>query len=200
MIPLGVLAATRVVATPAPGYQNLAWTTAGLANWAITDGGRQLEVIEGADSWMKAKASAPKSAGLHYFEVRVLEQHNDLAIGIGPTTAVTVTSSGGTQNAGDGGRLQYFVGGRKRRAGTYEPYGEPYGAGDVIGIAYDRVARTVTAYKNGVSQGVMYSGTQVSTGAYEPHVASYGASAVGTTLRFDPALTYLPPGHQGWTA
>ena len=49
----------------------------------------------------------------------------------------------------------YYGSGNKFNGRT--SYGDSYTTGDTIGIALDLDARTLTFYKNGVSQGVAYS-------------------------------------------
>jgi hypothetical protein len=58
----------------------------------------------------------------------------------------------------------YGVNGNKYNNGTSSSYGATYGAGDIIGIAYDADAGTITFYKNGVSQGQAYS--SITSGSY----------------------------------
>ena len=55
-------------------------------------------------------------------------------------------------------------------------YGDTYGDGDVIGVAVDMDAGTLTFYKNGVSQGIAFSGI---TGSYVFFQGTYGGSTSG---------------------
>ncbi|MES1908640.1 MAG: hypothetical protein MHM6MM_001536 [Cercozoa sp. M6MM] len=48
------------------------------------------------------------------------------------------------------------TGGKCRDSGKSTPYGDPFSAGDTIGILLDFDARTVEFFKNGVSQGVAF--------------------------------------------
>lgn len=47
--------------------------------------------------------------------------------------------------------------GQKYTAATLSSYGDSFAGGDVIGVAVDEAAGTVTMYKNNVSQGTLAS-------------------------------------------
>jgi hypothetical protein len=72
-----------------------------------------------------------------------------------------------------------------------QSYGEPYGPGDVVGCSLtmsDDPSRTrLCFYKNGVSQGVAYSGAEVPLGVYFPAVSLYVDVRTLTAL----CLTYV---------
>ncbi len=73
--------------------------------------------------------------------------------------------------------------------GNLGAYGATFGAGDVIGVALDLDAGTLTFYKNGVSQGVAASGL---TGYWTPWI--YTASTSTVDLNFGQfAFTHTPP-------
>jgi hypothetical protein len=61
---------------------------------------------------------------------------------------------------------------------SYSSYGVTYGIGDYIGVALDMDGGNITMYKNGVSQGLMFSGL---TGTMYPIVSGYMSPAYGTT-------------------
>ena len=56
-------------------------------------------------------------------------------------------------------------------------YGEPYQQGDVIGchvaLFEDPAQNTMSFYRNGVDQGVAYSGAEIPNGIYFPAVSLY---------------------------
>lgn len=87
----------------------------------------------------------------------------------------------------------YISNGSKRTAAVDTAYGASWVAGDIIGIAYDADAGSLTFYKNGVSQGVAFTGITV------PVVfAAYGGSGTGAgTFAYLNAgqrpLSYTPP-------
>lgn len=151
-------------------------------------------------TWHKAEVDSAKTTGKWYYEVEViwtmLVDAREPAIGIAPEGTSTQSTQSGSNNAGSGGRIQYFASGEKREGGTYAAYGATFQDGDIIGIAFDGDARTITAYKNGVSQGVMYSG--IAAGPFVPHFCRYHA-VTGGGFRLKSSLLYLPSGYNVWT-
>ena len=73
----------------------------------------------------------------------------------------------------------YRGNGQKENNNTAASYGASYVLGDVIGVAFDLDAGTITFYKNGSSQGQAYSGL---SGTFVP--AAYAFSSRGWTLNF----------------
>lgn len=79
--------------------------------------------------------------------------------------------------------------GKKYTNNVGTSYGATYATGDVIGVALDMDAGTLTFYKNGVSQGIAYSGlsgtmfaaTGLGTGIVASDTANFGASAFAFT-------------------
>ena len=67
------------------------------------------------------------------------------------------------------GSYAYNSSGLKRNNASTSSYGAAYVQGDVIGLALDLDAGTATFYKNGVSQGVAFSGL---SGNYTTHMGS----------------------------
>ena len=155
-----------------------------------------------AQLWNKSKGSMARTstaAGL-YFEVLV-QTGNALGMAIGLAYAGTATSSdqGGSGNAGDGGRCQYFDTGRKRSWGSYSAYSSTYGAGDRIGVSLRLVSGTskIRFYKNGVDLGEAFS--ESASQSWEPHFCNYAnAPANVCQLVFPDSLLYLPPGFAAW--
>jgi hypothetical protein len=70
-----------------------------------------------------------------------------------------------TQTTGLTGVKGYYFNGNKYDGATPSAYGATFTTNDVIGVALDMDAGTITFYKNGVSQGVAFSGL---TGTYFP--------------------------------
>jgi hypothetical protein len=72
-----------------------------------------------------------------------------------------------------------------------QSYGESYGPGDVVGCSLtmneDPSRTRLCFYKNGVSQGVAYSGAEVPLGVYFPAVSLYMDVSTLTAL----CLTYV---------
>ena len=74
----------------------------------------------------------------------------------------------------DANSVSYYSSGTKYENGLHTAYGAAYGAADIVGMALDMNAGTLTCYKNNVSQGVLKSGL---TGIWFPSV---GANDVNT--------------------
>ena len=92
------------------------------------------------------------------------------------------------------GGYGYITTGNKRNAGMDSAYGASYTSTDIIGIAFDADAGTLTFYKNGTSQGTAFTGIPANTYVF----AAYGAS--GTTNPTNAVLncgqrpfSYTPP-------
>jgi hypothetical protein len=83
------------------------------------------------------------------------------------TLNTTLGSAGSWGYIGFGGQKQY-------NGGTKTSYGTAYNDGDIIGVALDMDAGTVTFYRNGVSQGVAFSGI---SGTIYIGLSIYGTSA-----------------------
>jgi len=92
--------------------------------------------------------------------------------------------------------LAYRNNGQKYDGTTSSSYGSSYTTGNIIGVALDLDAGTLTFYKNGVSQGVAFSGI---SGAYIPMTGqfTYSSSQSYNTINFGQVsggLTYSYPG------
>lgn len=176
---------------------SMIWTSSGGANVTITEDGRLFSSVSGAAAlWHKASGNIAKGAGSWYAEVEaVAGASGNMAIGVAASGISTASAQGGSDNAGDGGRYQYFATGQKRSNGLYESYGAAYTNGDVvgIGIAHTGSSVTVTAYKNGVSQGTMF--TFSSSSNIVIHACFYGPNLAA---RFRSTPLYLPSGFTWW--
>ena len=69
----------------------------------------------------------------------------------------------------------YYISGRKVTNGVYTLYGDSWTTGDVIGIAFDATAGTLTFYKNGSSQGTAFTG--LTSGPYFPAASDGNTSS-----------------------
>jgi len=127
------------------------------------------------------------SSGKWYWEVTATSsQANGFGIA---TDKVNINDYlGGDAN----GWMYYQNTGAKYNNNTAASYGSSYTTNDVIGFAFDADAGTITAYKNGVSLGVMYSG--LAAGTYFPAVSDSGAQTCSSTANFGQrAFAYTAP-------
>jgi hypothetical protein len=94
-----------------------------------------------------------------------------------------------TQTTGLTGVKGYYFNGNKYDGATPSAYGATFTTNDVIGVALDMDAGTITFYKNGVSQGVAFSGL---TGTYFP-LARISAGIQGDFNFGQRAFSYTAP-------
>lgn len=144
-------------------------------------------------------ATLGKSAGKWYFEADVSSSPNS------GTVIVGITKKLGSYNQYLGTQPEdysyYGDNGNKYNNNANSAYGEPYGkAQTTIGVAVDLDAGTINFYKNGVSQGVAFSGL---SGTFYPAVSADAGPNVTTytaDLNFGQIpFAYAPPaGFQWW--
>lgn len=140
-----------------------------------------------------ARATVSKAAGKWYWEVTIGTMGAYAIVGIMKAAAALDSYMGFDANG-----WSYWSDARKFNNGSQSAYGASFTAGDVIGVALDIDAGTLTMYKNNVSQGVMYTGL---TGTFFPAICLAGFSA-NLTVNFGATpFTYTPPaGHAGVSA
>ena len=123
----------------------------------------------------------------HYFEMKV---SNAGAASYGVNIAVVPSNqeptTGSAAGAGPNEQI-YSKNGNKYINGTGSAYGATYTTGDVIGLDWN--AGTVTAYKNGATQGTLASGL---TGDWHFQIGGYGSGAVDVNFGQRP-WHYAPP-------
>ncbi len=108
------------------------------------------------------------SSGKWYWEVTYAGGGTFLLVGI--TDSATLPTQYTGQTAGS---YAYYSTGQKVNNGSIAAYGASYTTNDVIGVALDMDAGTITFYKNNVSQGQAYSGI---TGTVFPAIGRDGTS------------------------
>jgi hypothetical protein len=126
------------------------------------------------------------SSGKWYCEFIYTTRGASPQFGLSLSTNVNINAdvgSGSAQYGYDG------TNGNKVTNSTGSAYGATYGNNDVIGMAFDADAGTLTFYKNGVSQGVAFTG--LTAGTYLFGVTSY--QATGNTNFGQRAFAYTAP-------
>jgi len=98
------------------------------------------------------------STGKWYWEVTVTAVGGAGNIGIGDGTAPSASFGLG----GVAGEIAYQSSGNKYTNNSGTAYGATYTTNDIIGVAYDADAGSITFYKNNASQGAItgFSGTK----------------------------------------
>jgi hypothetical protein len=125
-----------------------------------------------AADWKVAKSTFFVATGKWYWEVTVAAYSSGTQpIIFGIANASSPLS--GTDTDITTGLNGYFKDGQKRVNSTTSSYGASYTNGDVIGFAFDLDAGTLTAYKNGSSQGTLMSSI---TGSWTPAIGLYTGS------------------------
>lgn len=190
--------------TPPPVEQYLRFSTVSTSEWVyVTPTGLTFSVGPNASEvWHKATGMATRTATATaaYFEVQISSfgaAVGAMAIGIAPQGTSTASGVGGANNAGDGGRLQYFGDGQIRANGVYSNYSDTYTDNDVIGCSIQAVGGNtqVKFYHDGNDLGVAFTVPGVNT-VWEPHVCVFGTAAAHSYTLTNG--TYLPAGAQLW--
>jgi len=124
------------------------------------------------------------SSGKYYCEMTLLSGNGNYGL------ATANTSLGGTTYLGDDAfSWCYAIDGNKYTSGSGAAYGATYTTNDVIGIAFDADAGTLTFYKNGTSQGTAFTG--LTSG---PYFFAQGASPSTAAVNFGQRpFSYTPP-------
>ena len=123
------------------------------------------------------------NANKYYWECTVTSTHNIIGIVLGTTGTTTQLFSTGYG--------YYAVTGNKYVNGTSSAYGSTYTTGDVIGVAVDMTALTITFYKNNTSQGAI----SIAAGLYKI-AGGNGNSTGGASGSYNfgqRPFTYTPP-------
>lgn len=146
-----------------------------------------LSITVGADS--SNVGTFGVSAGKFYFEVTLTAATETTAIVgiVDPRFTQVIFTNAGTY-IGYG----YTGTANKGSNGSYSAYGATYTVNDIIGVAFDADAGTLTFYKNNTSQGTAYTGI---SGTYVPVVGNGNSgSTKGYVVNFGQRpFTYTPP-------
>ena len=144
---------------------------------ALANGNLQFTCISAPTGSQTTFATMGVSSGKWYFEMLVSTTGGTYYPGVGVNTdlALAPTSQSGDTASG----YMYLINGQKYTNSTLSAYGASFTANDVIGVALDMDAGTITFYKNGSSQGQAFSGI---SGTAVPCVV--GLSSAAGTLNF----------------
>jgi hypothetical protein len=157
----------------------------GSTNFTLSNG--NLNIV-GASASSAVRATVAVSSGKWYWEATPTAIGNGLSVGFaGDSSRFNVA----TWNAGT--YVIYQSDGNKHINGSTSSYGASYTTNDVIGIALDMDAGTITFYKNNTSQGVATTGL---TGVYLPVFAQTSGATTGTinaNFGAGSGFTYTPP-------
>lgn len=155
---------------------------------AITVTNGRFLTRSGAGNWESVRnRHALPSTGRWYWEARVTAGTADSIVGLMPRTGTPTGAYAGVY----AGSIGYHGGnGKKYVSGSDSAYGSTYGAGDTIGVAWDADTKTITFYKNNVSQGAYITGF---TSEVFPAHSLYTNGAAQTLSFAAGDLAYSPP-------
>ena len=137
-----------------------------------TDGNLQVNGAGGNYHYV-GRASFGVSSGKFYWEATINSSINETYY---PSPGIASMDENVPNQLGDGaGGHAYMANGQKYTSATLSSYGASFTQGDIIGFALDMDAGTLTAYKNGTSQGTMVTGL---TGTWGPSWSHYQSTSL----------------------
>lgn len=176
LLPITASATTYATWNPADKSTHITLTAGNLTATNDTSG------TDGA-----VRSTISKSSGKWYWELTGLSGTNCDIVGIALGTASIAASATGF-DPNSWGFYPCSAGLKFNNSASGGAYGANIVGGDVVGVALDMDGGTVTIYKNGVSQGTMYTGL---SGAM---FASVGNGGTNVTANFGAtALSFTPP-------
>jgi hypothetical protein len=125
----------------------------------------------------KVLGSIGMTTGKWYWEVTITAVGSIAVVGIGDGTP----PNGSTSLGGVAGEVSYLSNGNKYTNSVSSAYGSSYTTNDVIGVAYDADAGSITFYKNNTSQGaitgfsgIKYAGVSAGGGTNPQYAINFG--------------------------
>jgi SPRY domain/Phage tail-collar fibre protein len=161
------------------------------ANSTITDGNLIANISYGIDN-AGSLGTIGVSSGKWYWEATLSSFGGSysppaLNIGIANESYTPTVGVGADAN----GWMYYAMTGQKYTNNSGSAYGATYTTGDVIGIALDMDAGSVTFYKNNASQGVAFTGLG---GTIFPAISQFGSTTAVVPFNFGQSpFVYTPP-------
>jgi hypothetical protein len=149
------------------------WNPADKNGTLTLSGGNLIVTNNGSNAYGAVRSTTGKSSGKWYWEVVInaTGASNFIMLGIAQPAAPITGYPGDSATS----RGYYQQTGEKYLSSASSTYGATYTDGDVIGFALDLSAGTITCYKNGVSQGTMFTGL---TGTWFPAAACYNGGNI----------------------
>lgn len=174
----------RYVAYVPPSYTFATWDPATAAPLVTLSGGN-LTVSSGGAYDTVVKSTISKTTGKWYWEVTIASTNQVIAVSNSSVVIPTVTASPYSW-------VYYGGDGKKYNSGISSAYGATFGPGDVIGVAMDVDAGSVEFYKNGVSQGVAFTGAFTGQTMYAT-IGGFTPPNFGTTNFGATPFAYIVP-------
>jgi hypothetical protein len=138
-----------------------------------------------------ATATFGMPSGKWYWETTIQQIGSSCGIGIVNDAGAGQLGSGSGYGQGANSWV-YREDGNKRTNSSSSAYGASYTTGDVIGVAFDADADTLTFYKNGTSQGTAFTGLTATT-YYPVFGASIAVNNIQNVNFGQRPFAYTPP-------
>ena len=146
-----------------------------------------LKHVGNNSSWSSSSSTLGVSSGKWYTEFKFSNSTGtDLNIGIHSEASIYNQQNDGDNYIGkQSTSYGYFNNGNKVNNSSSTAYGASYTNGDIVGVALDMDAGTISFYKNGVSQGTAFTGLSgtyfIGLSTYKTGEANFGNGYFGTT-------------------
>ena len=152
----------------------------------ITNGNLNQSGSSGFSQYV-ASTMGMSASGKYYCELTCVTLGSEFSVGI-CTDQGSTNYVGGTSTS-----WGYYTNGNKYNNGSGSAYGATYTSGDLIGVAFDAGAGTLTFYKNGTSQGTAFTGLTSGTYFFTMSTRTSGGASTGTANFGQQPFTYTPP-------
>ena len=152
----------------------------------ITNGNLNQSGSSGFSQYV-ASTMGMSASGKYYCELTCVTLGSEFTVGI-CTDQGSTNYVGGTSTS-----WGYYTNGNKYNNGSGSAYGATYTSGDLIGVAFDAGAGTLTFYKNGTSQGTAFTGLTSGTYFFTMSTRTSGGASTGTANFGQQPFTYTPP-------
>ena len=140
--------------------------------------------------WAALPATFGVSSGKWYWEVHITNLANNSMLGITKETDTGATTGQNVYPGISANSYGYIAGGQKYNNATGTSYGASYTTNDIIGIALNMDAGTLTYYKNNTPQGTAFSGL---SGIYLPSIGVNDTNTAVSVNFGQRPFTYTPP-------
>ena len=148
---------------------------------ALSNG--NLDQTGGATDYSGKRGTFSMTTGKWYWEVTI-----NATSGFAPGPGIQATDVPNYESPVSTRRTYYNSG--QKFDGSLSSYGSSFTTGDIIGVAFDADAGSLTFYKNGTTQGVAFS--SLSDGPYSPLTADFNGSSTSHNFGQRP-FAYTPP-------
>lgn len=154
-----------------------------------TANGADSSITLNANTASYGLASVEKNTGKWYWEVEYVNEG-----GGSPTLMVGTINSAFNESWTNANTKMYYAGnGQKYTGGSGATYGATFASGDIISVLYDGDNRTLTFWKNGVSQGTAFTGLRTDWAWNRPAVGTGSYQETASMIFDSNDFTYTMP-------